>query len=391
MAMLCMRDVPLAGKRVLVRADLNVPLHEGRILDDTRLRASLPTLRAALQAGAGVLVVSHLGRPREGKPDPALSLRPVADHLGTLLEFPVQFAPLWIDGVDLPAGTLTVAENVRFLPGEKKDDEALARRMAALCDVYVMDAFGAAHRAQASTHAIARYAPIACAGPLLEEELGAIATAMDHPRRPLLAVVGGSKVSSKLSLLEALIERVDQLVVGGGIANTFLAAAGHPMGRSLYEPDLMAKARALLERAHALGKEVPLPTRVVVAPEIGPQVPITIKDVDDVDADEMILDVGPEFAERVAGLVVAAGTLIWNGPLGVFEYPPFSAGTHRLALAVAESSAYSLCGGGETLAAIARFGIGGRVSYISTGGGALLEALEGKTLPAVAALQARAA
>lgn len=389
--MLRMTDVPLAGKRVLIRTDLNVPLHDGRILDDTRLRATLPTFRAATEAGAGVLVVSHLGRPREGAFDPALSLRPVAEHLATLLHMPVRFAAEWIDGVELEPGTLTVGENVRFLRGEKQDDEALARRMAALCDVYVMDAFGAAHRAQASTHAVARYAPVACAGPLLAEELDAIARVMQRPQRPLLAVVGGAKVSSKLKLLKALLERVDQLVVGGGIANTFLAAAGHPIGHSLYEPDLMGAARELMARARELGKQLPLPERVVVAPEIGAHVPITIKHVDEVDADEMILDVAPDFAEHVAGMVKAAGTLVWNGPLGVFEYPPFSAGTHRLALAVAESEAYSLCGGGETLAAIAQFGIGERVSYISTGGGALLEALEGRTLPAVAALEARAA
>jgi phosphoglycerate kinase len=389
--LLRMTDLPLAGKRVMIRADLNVPIRDGVILDDTRIRAFLPTARKALEAGAAVLVLSHLGRPKEGVFDPEASLAPVAVRLGELLGRPVPCLRDWLDGVDIAPGQIALGENVRFNVGEKKNDDALAKRMAALCDVFVMDAFGTAHRAEASTHGVAKYAPVACAGPLLVAELEALDKALANPKRPLVAIVGGAKVSSKLDVLTNLLPRVDRLIVGGGIANTFLVAAGHSVGRSLYEPELVDTARALLEQAQQLGRPIPLPKRVVVAPEIGETVPATVKDVTAVDADEMILDVDAGFARELGDIVKNAGTIVWNGPLGVFEYPAFAEGTRILAQAVAESPAFSICGGGETLAAIAKFGITDRVSYISTGGGAFLEVLEGKKLPAVAVLEERAA
>lgn len=386
-----MGELPLAGKRVMIRADLNVPIRDGVILDDTRIRAFLPTARQALEAGASVLVLSHLGRPKEGAFDAEASLAPVARRLGDLLGRPVPCLADWLDGVELAPGEIALGENVRFNVGEKKNDEALARRMAALCDVFVMDAFGTAHRAEASTHGVARFAPVACAGPLLVAELDALHTALAAPKRPLVAIVGGAKVSSKLAVLTHLLPQVDRLIVGGGIANTFLAAAGHPVGHSLYEPDLVDTARDLLAQAETLGRPIPLPRRVVVAPEIGDTVPVAVKDVGAVDADEMILDVDAGFARELGDIIKGAGTVVWNGPLGVFEYPAFAEGTRLLAQAVADSPAYSICGGGETLAAIAKFGIAEHVSYISTGGGAFLEVLEGKTLPAVEVLQQRAA
>ncbi|MDD3650870.1 phosphoglycerate kinase [Immundisolibacter sp.] len=389
--LLRMTDLPLAGKRVMIRADLNVPIRDGVILDDTRIRAFLPTARQALDAGAAVLVLSHLGRPKEGAFDAEASLAPVAVRLGELLGRPVPCLRDWLDGVDIAPGQIALGENVRFNVGEKKNDDALAKRMAALCDVFVMDAFGTAHRAEASTHGVAKYAPVACAGPLLVAELEALDKALANPKRPLVAIVGGAKVSSKLGVLTNLLPRVDRLIVGGGIANTFLAAAGHSVGRSLYEPELVDTARGLLEQAQKLGRPIPLPTRVVVAPEIGETVPATVKDVSAVDADEMILDVDAGFARELGDIIKNAGTVVWNGPLGVFEYPAFAEGTRILAQAVAESPAFSICGGGETLAAIAKFGITDRVSYISTGGGAFLEVLEGKKLPAVAVLEERAA
>jgi phosphoglycerate kinase len=386
-----MSELALAGKRVMIRADLNVPLRDGVILDDTRIRAFVPTAQAALAAGAAVLVLSHLGRPKEGAFDAEASLAPVARRLGDLLGRPVPCLADWLDGVELAPGEIALGENVRFNVGEKKNDEALARRMAALCDVFVMDAFGTAHRAEASTHGVARFAPVACAGPLLVAELDALHTALAAPKRPLVAIVGGAKVSSKLAVLTNLLPRVDRLIVGGGIANTFLVAAGHDVGRSLYEPDLVDTARGLLEQARALGRPIPLPQRVVVATEIGDSVPSAVKDVGNVDADEMILDFDAGFARELGDIIRGAGTVVWNGPLGVFEYPAFAEGTRLLAQAVADSPAFSICGGGETLAAIAKFGIADRVSYISTGGGAFLEVLEGKTLPAVEVLQQRAA
>ena len=386
-----MGELALAGQRVMIRADLNVPLRDGVILDDTRIRAFVPTAQAALAAGAAVLVLSHLGRPKEGAFDAEASLTPVAERLAELLGRPVPCVRDWLDGVALAPGQIALGENVRFNVGEKKNDEALSRRMAALCDVFVMDAFGTAHRAEASTHGVAKYAPIACAGPLLVAELDALHLALAAPKRPLVAIVGGAKVSSKLEVLTNLLPRVDRLIVGGGIANTFLVAAGHDVGRSLYEPDLVDTARGLLEQAQALGRPIPLPRRVVVATEIGETVPSAVKDVGDVDADEMILDFDAGFARELGQIIRTAGTVVWNGPLGVFEYPAFAEGTRVLAQAIAESPAFSICGGGETLSAIAKFGIADRVSYISTGGGAFLEVLEGKTLPAVQVLEQRAA
>jgi len=386
-----MSELALAGKRVMIRADLNVPLRDGVILDDTRIRAFVPTAQAALAAGAAVLVLSHLGRPKEGAFDAEASLAPVARRLGDLLGRPVPCLADWLEGVELAPGEIALGENVRFNVGEKKNDEALSRRMATLCEVFVMDAFGTAHRAEASTHGVARFAPIACAGPLLVAELDALHTALAAPKRPLVAIVGGAKVSSKLAVLTNLLPRVDRLIVGGGIANTFLVAAGHDVGRSLYEPDLVDTARGLLEQARVLGRPIPLPQRVVVATEIGDSVPSAVKDVGNVDADEMILDFDAGFARELGDIIRGAGTVVWNGPLGVFEYPAFAEGTRLLAQAVADSPAFSICGGGETLAAIAKFGIADRVSYISTGGGAFLEVLEGRTLPAVEVLQQRAA
>jgi phosphoglycerate kinase len=386
-----MADLDLAGKRVLIREDLNVPLEDGRVTSDARIRAALPTIRMALEKGARVLVMSHLGRPKEGARDPSQSLAPVGRALSALLGRPVRFVEQWLDGVTAAPGEVVLLENVRFNPGEKKDDPALARKMAALCDVFVMDAFGTAHRAEASTHGVALAAPVACAGPLLVAELEALGRALHEPARPLVAVVGGSKVSTKLAVLENLLEKVDALVVGGGIANTFLAATGLPVGRSLHEPDMLDTARRLLARAKARGVSLPLPTDVVVATERSAAARAVVKPAAAVEAAEMILDIGPASAAAVAAIVASAGTVIWNGPVGVFEHDQFGEGTRALALAIADSPAFSIAGGGDTLAAIAKYGVEDRISYISTGGGAFLEFVEGRTLPAVAALERRAA
>jgi len=386
-----MVDLDLAGKRVLIREDLNVPIAEGRVTSDARIRAALPTIRLAQERGAKVLVMSHLGRPKEGVPDPAFSLAPVAAQLSSLLGRTVRFAANWLDGVEAAAGEVVLLENVRFNKGEKKDDETLARKMAALCDVFVMDAFGTAHRAEASTHGVALYAPIACAGPLLVAELEALAQALLKPKRPLVAVVGGSKVSTKLAVLESLIDKVDHLVVGGGIANTFLAASGLPVGLSLQEADMHDTARQLLAQARTRGVGLPLPTDVVVAREFAPDAVATTKAVAAVAAEDRILDIGPQSAAAIAKIIASAGTVIWNGPVGVFEFEQFGGGTRALAEAIARSPAFSIAGGGDTLAAIEKYGIESDISYISTGGGAFLEFVEGKTLPAVAALERRAA
>jgi phosphoglycerate kinase len=386
-----MKDLDLKGKRVLIREDLNVPVKEGRVASDARIRASVPTIEAALEMGAAVMVMSHLGRPTEGQFAEEFSLAPVAEHLAGLLRRKVRLERDWLGGVDLSAGDVVLCENVRFNVGEKADDEPLSRKMAALCDVYVMDAFGTAHRAQASTHGVARYAPIACAGPLLVAELDALSRALDQPARPLVAIVGGSKVSTKLSVLDALADKVDQLIVGGGIANNFLAAQGHPVGKSLYEPDLVPEARALIEKARSRGGEIPVPTDVRVAGEFSETAKATVKKAEDVAADDMILDVGPDTAARYGELLRSAGTIVWNGPVGVFEFDAFAEGTRALAEAVADSDGFSIAGGGDTLAALDKFGIADRVSYISTGGGAFLEFLEGKKLPAVEILEARSA
>ena len=385
-----MTDLDLAGRRVLIREDLNVPIKDGAVTSDARIRAALPTLQRAAQAGARVMVMSHLGRPREGAPDPGLSLAPVARRLGELLGREVRLAEDWLHGLDVEDGEIVLCENVRFLEGEKAGDEALARRMAALCDVYVMDAFGTAHRAQASTHGAARFAPIACAGPLLIAELEALGQALAQPARPLVAIVGGSKVSTKLGVLEALSERVDRLIAGGAIANTFIAAAGHEVGASLYEPDLVAQAARIRDAVRRRGGDVPIPSDVVVADAPSESAVETVKAVDEVDPGEMILDIGPETARAYREAIDSAGTVVWNGPVGVFEFEPFAAGTREIAQAIARSSAFSIAGGGDTLAAIDAFGVTGQVSYVSTGGGAFLEFLEGKTLPAIAALEARA-
>lgn len=384
-AIILMQDLDLNGKTLLIREDLNVPVKEGQVASDARIRAALPTIRAAVDAGASVLLMSHLGRPEEGEFDPAASLRPVAEHLSTLLERDVPLIDDWRSGVTLARGAVALLENVRFNSGEKANDDALAKAYADLCDIFVMDAFGTAHRAQASTHGVARHAKVACAGPLLAGELGALARALKEPRRPMLAIVGGAKVSTKLSVLEVLSEKCDQLVVGGGIANTFLAAAGHPVGKSLCEHDLLDAAKALTQRTH-----VPLPVDVVTATAFDENAEARLKGVDEVTAEEMILDIGPKSADAVARLIAQAGTILWNGPVGVFEFDAFSAGTGALSRAIADSEAFSLAGGGDTLAAIDKFGIADKVSYISTGGGAFLEYVEGKTLPAVAILEQRA-
>ncbi len=380
-----MLDLDLSGKRVLIREDLNVPIKQGRIGSDARLLASLPTLRAALDAGARVMVLSHLGRPEEGKFDPELSLAPVAARLGELLGREGPLVRDWLDGVEVAAGSLVLCENVRFNKGEKKDDPVLAQKMAALCDIFVMDAFGTAHRAEASTHGVVQHAPVACAGPLLAAELDALALALKNPQRPLLAIVGGSKVSTKLTVLDSLSQKVDRLIVGGGIANTFLAAAGYPVGRSLFEADLLDEARRLMANG-----QIPLPSDVVVATELSAEARATIKPVDAVAENEMTLDIGPVTAASYAEIIQQMGTVLWNGPVGVFEHEQFGHGTRTVAEAIAASTAFSLAGGGDTLAAIDKYGIGERLSYISTGGGAFLEYVEGKTLPAVAALELRA-
>ncbi|MBN7799010.1 phosphoglycerate kinase [Parahaliea mediterranea] len=380
-----MRDLDLAGKRVLIREDLNVPLKDGRVSSDARIRAALPTIQTALEAGAKVLLMSHLGRPTEGEFDAAFSLAPVAEHLAGLLGRPVRLVEDWRGGVDLAGGEVALLENVRFNPGEKKDDETLAKAYAALCDVFVMDAFGTAHRAQASTHGVAKFAPVACAGPLLAGELDALEKALSNPARPMVAIVGGSKVSTKLTVLETLATKVDQLVVGGGIANTFLAASGKPVGKSLCEHDLIPAARELMAKT-----EIPLPADVVTGKEFSESATAEHKAAEDVADDDMIFDIGPQASAAIADILKAAGTILWNGPVGVFEFDQFAGGTRALSEAIADSPAFSLAGGGDTLAAIDKFGIADKVSYISTGGGAFLEYVEGKTLPAVAVLEQRA-
>ena len=385
--MLAMSALDLATKRVLIREDFNVPLKNGKISDDTRLRAALPTLRLALDAGAAVLVMSHLGRPEEGKVEAESSLAPVAAALSALLGVPVAFARDWINGIELQPGTITLGENTRFLIGEHANDDGLARRMAALCDIFVNDAFATAHRAQASTHAVAKFAPIACGGPLLMAEVDALQQALKAPARPLVAIVGGSKVSTKLELLEALVAKVDQLVVGGGIANTFLAAAGKEIGKSLCEREMLDIAQRLI----AGDAHIPLPVDVVCGKEFSDTTSAITKSVDAVAADDMIMDLGPQSLDALCAVIATAGTIVWNGPLGVFEFDNFAAGTERLARAIAASKAFSIAGGGDTLAAIAKFGVSDDISYISTAGGAFLEFLEGKTLPAIEILELRAA
>jgi phosphoglycerate kinase len=390
MKLLRMTDAELRNRRVLIREDLNVPVRDGVVTSDARIRASLATIRYALDQHARVFVLSHLGRPEEGSEDPALSLAPVAAKLSELLGKPVPLRKDWLGGVDCAAGSAVLCENVRFNRGEKRDDEQLARRMAALCDVFVMDAFGTAHRAEASTHGVARFAPVACAGPLLVGELEALERALEQPARPLTAVVGGSKVSTKLTVLESLLGRVDQLIVGGGIANTFLAATGVAVGRSLHEAPMLDVARRLMERARARGAQIPLPVDVVVGKEFAATAHADVRPVNEVRADEMILDIGPDSADRVSELLQAAGTIIWNGPLGVFEFEQFGEGTRAVAQAIARSKAFSLAGGGDTLAAIEKYGVEDGISYVSTGGGAFLEFVEGRPLPAVTVLEQRA-
>ena len=391
MAVIKMTDLDLKGKRVLLREDLNVPLKEGRITSDKRIRAALPSIRMAMEAGARVLIVSHLGRPVEGEFDEAFSLAPVAAHLSRELGRDVRLVKDYIDGVDVAEGDCVLCENVRFLKGEKKNTEELGRRLAALCDIFVMDAFGAAHRAQASTHAVARFAPVACAGPLLAAELDALERALDAPKHPLVGIIGGSKVSTKLTLLDNLSHRVDRLIVGGGIANNFIKAAGYEVGKSLYEPELVEEAARLMAAARAAGGEIPVPLDVVVGPELVDGAPATVRKVSEVGPDEMILDIGPATATRYREILLAAGTIVWNGPVGAFEWEQFGAGTRALCEAVADSPAFSIAGGGDTVAAVEKYGVASRVGYISTGGGAFLEFLEGKELPAVAILQERAA
>ena len=390
MNVLKMTDQDLASKRVLIREDLNVPIKEGRVASDARIRAALPTIRTGVEAGAKVMLMSHLGRPKEGEFESLYSLAPVAEHLSILLNQPVRLASDWLDGVEVDAGEVVLCENVRFNVGEKADDDALAQKMAALCDVFVMDAFGTAHRAQASTHGVAHHAPLACAGPLLAAELRALGKALGDPARPMAAIVGGAKVSTKLTVLESLSKVVDQLIPGGGIANTFIAAAGYPVGNSLIETDLIDQAKALIDQAAAKGGEIPVPTDVVVGKAFSADTPAIIKPVSDVSEDDMIFDIGPETAARFAGMMREAGTVVWNGPVGVFEFDQFGEGTRILGEAIASSDAFSIAGGGDTLAAVDKYNIAENISYISTGGGAFLEFLEGKTLPAVAMLERRA-
>jgi len=389
MAVIKMTDLDLTGKRVLIREDMNVPIKDGNVSDDTRIRASMPTIKHALDAGAKVMLLSHLGRPKGG-PDPQFSLKPVADYLSKLLDKPVRLEANWLDGIQIEAGEAVVCENVRFNEGETKNDDELAKKMAALCDVYVMDAFGSSHRAHASTHGVAKYAPTACAGPLLAGELEALGKALDNPARPMVAIVGGAKVSGKLEVLDALSKKVDQLIVGGGIANTFIAAEGHKVGKSLYEQDLVSEAKRLSEAAKAKGGEIPVPTDVVVGKEFSESAVATQKKVTEVTDDDMIFDVGPETAARYVDILKKAGTIVWNGPAGVFEFDQFGEGTKAMGLAIAETSAFSIAGGGDTVAAVGKYKIADKVSYISTGGGAFLEFLEGKKLPAVAILEERA-
>lgn len=390
MSVIKMTDLNLSGKRVLIREDLNVPLKNGQVADDTRIRASLPTIEHARNAGAKVMLMSHLGRPEEGIYDEAASLKPVAIRLSQLLGQEVKVIRDWLDGVALADGEVVLCENVRFNKGEGKNNDDLAKKMAAICDIYVMDAFGTAHRAQASTHGVAKYAPIACAGPLLAAELDALSKALDKPARPMVAIVGGSKVSTKLTVLKSLSRVVDQLIVGGGIANTFILAEGHKIGKSLAETDLVQEARDIIAAARAKGGDVPIPVDVVCGKEFSEQAKASLKAVDQVADDDMIFDIGPQSAKQLEAIIAKAGTIVWNGPVGVFEFDQFGAGTQALAQAIARSKAFSIAGGGDTLAAVAKYGIADKISYISTGGGAFLEFLEGKPLPAVEILAERA-
>ncbi|GAB4255420.1 MAG: phosphoglycerate kinase [Methylomicrobium sp.] len=384
-----MVDLDLSGKRVLIREDLNVPIKNGKVASDIRIQASLPTIQHALAAGAAVIVMSHLGRPEEGVYSEEASMKPVAEHLQSLLGKPVRLEKDWIDGIEIQPGEVVLCENVRFNKGEGKNNEELGKKMAALCDVFVMDAFGTAHRAQASTHSVAQFAEVACAGPLLAKELEALGKALESPDRPLAAIVGGSKVSTKLTVLESLSQKVDRLIVGGGIANTFIAAAGFSVGKSLYEPDLLDEAKRLMEQAKSRGAEIPVPVDVVCAKEFAESAAATVKKVSEVEADDMIMDIGPETAAHYADILKSARTIVWNGPVGVFEFDQFGGGTEALAKAIAESPAFSIAGGGDTLAAIDKYGVESEISYASTGGGAFLEFLEGKVLPAVAVLEQR--
>ncbi|MEO1767746.1 phosphoglycerate kinase [Thiobacter aerophilum] len=391
MSVIKLTDLDLKGKRVFIRADLNVPVKDGKVTSDARIAASMATIEHCLKQGARVMVTSHLGRPTEGEFSEENSLKPVADNISQRMGKPVRLIRNWVDGgFDVAEGELVVLENVRFNKGEKKNDDELAKKYAALCDVFVMDAFGTAHRAEASTHGIAKYAPVACAGLLLMQELAALEKALANPARPMVAIVGGSKVSTKLTVLESLSEKVDQLVVGGGIANTFIKAAGYNVGKSLCEDDLVPTAKALMEKMSARGARIPIPVDVVVGKKFDANEPAVLKDVQDVADDDMIFDIGPKSAQELADIIMAAGTVVWNGPVGVFEFDQFGEGTKKIAMAIAETKAFTLAGGGDTIAAIQKYGIYDKVSYISTAGGAFLEYLEGKTLPAVAILEERA-
>ncbi len=385
-----MTDLALNNQRVLIREDLNVPVKDGKITSDARLRAALPTLKLALEAGAKVMVMSHLGRPIEGEYNPEFSLQPVADYLAAALNVPVRLAKSYLGGIEVNVGELVLFENIRFNDGEQNNNDELSKKLAALCDIFVMDAFGTAHRAQASTHGVAKYAPTACAGPLLAGELAALSKALDNPARPLVAIVGGSKVSTKLTVLDSLAGIVDQLVVGGGIANTFIASQGHNVGKSLFEADLVDEAKRLTKQASDNNGSIPVPTDVVVGQEFSEAAQATLKNVSDVADGDMIFDIGPESAKALADIIANAGTVVWNGPVGVFEFDQFGKGTETIARAIADSKAFSIAGGGDTLAAVDKYGIAEQVSYISTGGGAFLEFLEGKKLPAVEILEARA-
>ncbi|MEE2022871.1 MULTISPECIES: phosphoglycerate kinase [Alkalimonas] len=390
MTVIQMTKLDLAGKRVLIREDLNVPVKDGAVTSDARLRAALPTIELALAQGAAVMVMSHLGRPEEGVYSEEASMQPVVAWLQQALTVPVRLARDYLDGVDAKPGELVVFENVRFNAGEKKNDDALAQKLAALCDIFVMDAFGTAHRAQASTHGVAKYAPVACAGPLLANELDALAKALQNPKRPLVAIVGGSKVSTKLTVLESLSGVVDQLIVGGGIANTFIAASGHGVGKSLCEDELIPEAKRLMAAAEKRGASIPVPSDVKTGKAFSADTAAELKAVNEIASDDMVFDIGPVTTAALVKLLKNAGTIVWNGPVGVFEFDQFAAGTEAIAKAIADSPAFSIAGGGDTLAAIDKYGIADRISYISTGGGAFLEFLEGKTLPAVAILEERA-
>ncbi len=390
MSVIKMSDLDLSGKRVLIRQDLNVPIKDGKVSSDKRIRASLPTIELALKAGAKVMVMSHLGRPTEGEYNEEYSMAPVAEHMSALMGKDVRLAKDYLDGIDVADGEVVLLENVRFNVGEKKNEEALAKKYAALCDVFVMDAFGTAHRAQGSTYGASQFASTACAGPLLAGELEALGKALDNPARPMVAIVGGSKVSTKLTVLESLSKVVDQLIVGGGIANTFIAAEGHNVGKSLYEEDLVATAKKLKSAAQERGGDIPVPTDIVCAKEFSETAEATLKNVDEATDDDMIFDIGPESTKALSEIIMKAGTIVWNGPVGVFEFDQFGEGTKAISMAIAESPAFSIAGGGDTLAAVDKYNIADKVSYISTGGGAFLEFLEGKKLPAVAILEERA-